>query len=252
MSEALRVHLGTFDGPLDLLLHLVRIHEMDIEALPIVTIAEQYEAYLDMMRALDLEVAGEYLVMAATLLHIKSRLLLPPDPEAAAEAPSEDPRAELTRQLIEYQRFKQAAENLQAIDSVRGLIWTRDGRIPSEFEGEELLSVELFDVLSAFKKLLDRLGEDARLRLARDDVSVADKISWLTDLLEERQTADFLALLAELPDRAERIATFLAILEMTRLQMIVLFQRGRGGDIRIALRKSEPAAVVSEGEGDGA
>jgi segregation and condensation protein A len=152
------------------------------------------------------------------------------------EEPKEDPRAELTQQLLEYQRLKQAAENLQAIDSVRSLIWTRDGRVPAEFEGEELLTVELFDVIAAFKKLLDRLGEDARLQLRRDDVSVADKVAWLTDILQERGSVQLLDLLAELPNRTERIASFLAVLEMVRLQVIVLFQRAREGEIRVALR----------------
>lgn len=234
--ETLRVRLAQFEGPLDLLLHLVRINELDIANIPIVPITEQYQAYLELMQDLDLEVAGEYLVMAATLLHIKSRLLLPPDPAAPGEEGEEDPRAELTRQLLDYQRFKQAAENLHAIDSVRSLIWTRDGKVPSEFEGEELLSVELFDVIAAFKKLLDRLGEDAKLQLRRDDVSVADKIVWLTELLEERGSADLLALLAGLPSRTERIASFLAVLEMVRLRVIVLFQRALQGDIRVALR----------------
>jgi segregation and condensation protein A len=235
-QDALRVHLAAFDGPLDLLLHLVRVNEVDITNIPIVEITAQYDAYLDLMRDLDLEIAGEYLVMAATLIHIKSRLLLPPDPTLPEEA-SEDPRAELTRQLLEYQQLKQATENLQAIDSVRSLIWTRGGSIPSEFEGEELLAVELFDVIAAFKKLLDRLGEDAKLHLRRDDVSVADKIAWLADLLSERASLDLMDEFARLPSRIERIATFLAVLEMVRLQMIVLFQRAMNGEIRIALRQ---------------
>lgn len=238
--DALRVQLGSFDGPLDLLLHLVRVNEVDITSMPILTIAAQYDEYLKLMKDLDLEIAGEYLVMAATLVHIKSRLLLPPDPTLPEEQGQPDPQAELTRQLLEYQRLKQAAENLQAIDSVRSLIWTRDGKIPQEFEGEELLTVELFDVIAAFKKLLDRLGEDARLQLKRDDVSVADKIAWLTELLEERGSADLLELIAGLPNRTERIASFLAVLEMVRLQVIVLFQKAREAGIRVALRNDAP------------
>jgi segregation and condensation protein A len=247
--EALSVHLGSFDGPLDLLLHLVRVNEVDITNIPIVEIAAQYDAYLALMRELDLDIAGEYLVMAATLVHIKSRLLLPPDPTLPEEAAGADPRAELTQQLLEFQRLKQAAENLQAIDSVRSLIWTRDGRIPHEFEGEELLTVELFDVIAAFKKLLDRLGEDARMQLTRDDVSVADKIAWLTDVLAESGSADFLALMAGLPSRIERIASFLAVLEMVRLQLIVLFQRAGHSDIRVALRADVPGPVADGGGG---
>ncbi|HEX4825615.1 MAG TPA: segregation/condensation protein A [Candidatus Polarisedimenticolaceae bacterium] len=235
-DDGLRVHVAAFEGPLDLLLHLVRVNEVDITNIPIVEIAAQYDTYLAMMRELDLEVAGEYLVMAATLVHIKSRLLLPPDPTLPEEA-TEDPRAELTRQLLEYQQLKQATENLQAIDSVRSLIWTKGGSVPAEFEGEELLSVELFDVIAAFKKLLDRLGDDVKLHLRRDDVSVADKIAWLADLLREGTSLDFIETIAALPSRIERIATFLAVLEMVRLQMIVLFQRAAYGDIRIALRQ---------------
>lgn len=242
--EALRIHLESFDGPLDLLLHLVRVNEVDLTNIPILEIAAQYDAFLEMMRELDLDVAGDYLVMAATLVHIKSRLLLPPDPTIPGEEAKEDPRAELTQQLLEYQRLKQAAENLQAIDSVRSLIWTRDGRVPQEFEGEELLTVELFDVIAAFKKLLDRLGEDARIQVTRDDVSVADKVVWLTELLQERGSVDLLELIAALPNRTERIASFLAVLEMVRMQVIVLFQRAREGDIRVALRDDAPAAAV--------
>jgi segregation and condensation protein A len=169
--------------------------------------------------------------MAATLMHIKSRMLLPPDPDAEEEA--EDPRADLAQQLLEYQKFKMAAESLQALDSRRNLIWTRE-MVPEEFAGEELLTVDLFDLLKAFRGLLSRLGEDARLQLKRDTVSVAEKISWLTDLLERRPSLELLPLLGDLPTRLDRIATFLAVLEMIRLQLIVVFQRKLFGEIRVA------------------
>ena len=246
--DALRVRLASFDGPLDLLLHLVRVNEVDITNIPILEIAAQYDAYLELMRQMDLEIAGDYLVMAATLVHIKSRLLLPPDPALPEEEAKDDPQVELTRQLLEYQRLKQAAENLQAIDSIRSLIWTRDGRIPQEFEGEELLAVELFDVIAAFKKLLDRLGEDARLQLKRDDVSVADKIAWLTEVLQERGSVDLVELIAGLPNRSERIASFLAVLEMVRIQVIVLFQLALQGTIRVALRNDAPSSPSAAGD----
>jgi len=140
-GEAYRVRAGEFEGPLDLLLHLVRINEVDIADIPIVTITEQYQSYLEAMQQLSLEVAGEYLVMAATLMHIKSRMLLPPDPVSEEEGEeAEDPRAELAQQLIEYQRFKQAAENLQAMDSRRSLIWTREGVPPDNFLSPDNLS----------------------------------------------------------------------------------------------------------------
>jgi segregation and condensation protein A len=233
-AAAYRVQAGSFEGPLDLLLHLVRINEVDITDIPITTITEQYNEYLTLMRELNLEIAGEYLVLAATLMHIKSQMLLPPDPDALEEA-DVDPREELAQQLLEYQRFRQAAESLQAMQSRRGLIWTRRD-IPEEFADEELLAVDMFDLLQAFRKLIGRLGEEAQLRLKRDKVSVADKIGWLTDLLQERRSVDLLALFEELPTQLDRIATFLAVLEMMRLAIIVVFQRKLFGEIRVALR----------------
>ena len=244
-EDVWKVRLSSFEGPLDLLLHLVRVNEVDVTDIPIVEIARQYDEYLAMMRELNLEIAGEYLVMAATLVHIKSRLLLPADPVQEGEAPPEDPRTELVRQLQEHERFKQAAENLHALDSVRSLIWTREGPPPEEFAGEELLQVDLFDLLSAFRRLLGRMDEEARLRFGREDVSVADKIVWIGDLLDARGHLGLHELLDQLHTMLERIAVFLAILEMARLQMIVAFQTRPLGEIRIA-RRTEPAPVVDE------
>lgn len=247
-SDAYRVRVHAFEGPLDLLLHLVRINEVAIADIPIVQITRQYNEYLDLMRELNLEVAGEYLVMAATLMHIKSRMLLPPDPQAAGEQASEDPRTQLAQQLLDYQRYKQAAENLQAMDTAQGLIWTHDGPMPGELAGEELLVVDLFDLITAFRALLGRLDSEVRLRLKRDDVSVADKIGWLSDLLAERSSVSLEDVFRDLPGRLDRIATFLAVLEMLRLQLIVAFQRRLLGEIRIALR---PPAPSREGGDDG-
>ena len=238
------VRVGDFEGPLDLLLHLVRINEVDITDIPIVPITEQYNEYLELMRELNLDVAGEYLLMAATLMQIKSRLLLPPDP-LDAEEDAGDPRAELAQQLLEYQRFKQAAENLEAIDSRRHLIWTRDD-IVREFAGEELLVVDLFDLLKSFRGLLGRLDEETRLQLKRDNVSVADKIHWLMDLLERRSSVDLLSLMADLPSKLEILATFLALLEMMRMQMIVAFQRKRFGEIRLTAVREPDGPSTTE------
>lgn len=237
------VRVGEFEGPLDLLLHLVRINEVDVTDIPIVTVTEQYNEYLEMMRELNLEIAGEYIVMAATLMHIKSRMLLPPDPEAAEEE-SDDPRAELAQQLLEYQQFKQAAESLEAMQTRRTLIWTRD-RIPEEFENEELLAVDMFDLMKAFRKLVARLDNEARMRLKRDTVSVADKIGWLTDLLERRESVTLGELVDELPSTLDLIATFLALLEMMKLSLAVAFQRSIGGEIHIA-RPREPRAAEAD------
>jgi segregation and condensation protein A len=247
-DDRYRLRVGDFEGPLDVLLHLVRINEVDITDIPILEITRQYHEFLDLMRELDLEIAGEYVVMAATLMHIKSRMLLPPDPDAEGEDEAEDPRTELVEQLLEYQRYKQAAENLSAIDSRRTLIWTREGEVPEEFRGEELLTVDLTDLVVAFRKLLGRLDEEARLRLKQDNVSVAEKIQWLGDLLEERGTMPLLPLLEGLPTRLDKIATFLAMLEMMRLRMIVAFQRTIGGEIRIARREDVEEASPEDRE----
>jgi segregation and condensation protein A len=246
-GDSYEIRVGQFEGPLDLLLHLVRINEVDVTDIPIVEITKQYNRYLGLMQEMNLEIAGEYLVMAATLMHIKSRMLLPPDPADAEGEEEQDPRAELAQQLLEYQKFKQAAETLQAMDSRRSLIWTRDDYVPDEFAGEELLTVDLFDLISSFQKLISRLDEEERLRLRKDTVSVAEKITWLTDLLEERRSVALFTLLEGLPTLQDRIAVFLAILEMLRLRMIVAFQRKHLDEIRIAIRPDSGSAG-KEGE----
>jgi segregation and condensation protein A len=237
-GEGYRVRAGQFEGPLDLLLHLVRVNEVDILDIPICEITEQYNAHLETMREMNLAVAGEYLVLAATLVHIKSRMLLPPDPSAEDD---EDPRAGLVRELLEFQRYKQAAETLHALDSRQQLIWTRDD-VAADFRDEEMLTVDLVDLVQAFRELLGRLGEEARHHIRRDRITVAEKITWLTDLLERRQTIDLLALLEDLPTRIDRIAAFLAVLEMLRLQLIVAYQRKRLAEIRIRRREEEAPA----------
>lgn len=242
-----QVRLPQFEGPLDLLLHLVRINEIEITNIPIAEITSQYNAYLDLMRELNLEIAGEYLVMAATLTFIKSRTLLPPDPEAIEQESTTDPRAELTQQLIDYQRFKQAAETLQAMESRRSIIWTRD-EVPAAFADEELLAVDVFDLLRAFQKLLQRLGEETRGALRRDTVSVAEKIGWLTDLLRQRQSIGFFEVLTMLPTRLDRIAAFLALLEMIRLQILIAFQRESLGEILLTIVEGPAATGEFDGE----
>jgi len=232
-ADAYRVRAGAFEGPLDLLLHLVRVNEVDIFDIPIVSITEQYQEHLERMREMNLTVAGDYLVLAATLLHIKSRMLLPADSTTEA-GEQEDPRAGLVQELLEYQRFKQAAETLHALDNRQHLIWTRE-EVAADFRDEEMLAVDLVDLVQAFRRLLSRLGEEARIQIRRDHVSVAEKIAWLTDLLEQRRTIDLLGLLEDLPTRIERIAAFLAVLEMLRLQLIVAYQRKPVGEIRIRL-----------------
>jgi len=241
-----RLVLESFEGPLDLLLHLIRSNRISISDIPISEICRQYESYLGLMQELNLEVAGEYLVMAATLAHIKSRMLLPAPPAAAGEEP-EDPRAELVRQLVEYQKAKAAAELLRDYDELQADTFQRGhgGEDPLEpYRDESTLEVSLFDLLTAFRRLVETLANAAPLHVQRDEISVAEKIAWLMDRLESTPAARFDALVLELPTRGDRIAAFLAILELIRLRLIRATQDRPFGEIMIH------RAAASDEEGD--
>ncbi|HKY32024.1 MAG TPA: segregation/condensation protein A [Candidatus Polarisedimenticolia bacterium] len=243
--------LPAFEGPLDLLLHLIRAHEIDITDIPIVEICRQYDAYLQLMQQLDLEIAGDFLVMAATLAHIKSRMLLPPDPAAPGEQ-SEDPRAGLVRQLLDHQKMKAAAEMLRERDELQADTFLRGhgGEDPlAPYRGEKLLEVSLFDLLSAFKRLIETLEDAAPLHVKRDEISVSEKIAWLLDRLQGAPEALSLrALLAELATRAERIAAFLAVLELVRLRLVAARQARPLGEILLASAAAEDEAGPAEPE----
>jgi segregation and condensation protein A len=232
-AAAPQLILPLFTGPLDLLLHLIRANEISITDIPIVEICRQYDGYLGLMHEMNFEIAGEYLVMAATLMHIKSRMLLPAEPAAAGAEP-EDPRAALVRQLLEYQRVKAAAEMLRDRDDLQADIFTRGhgGEDPLDpFRQETRLEVSLFDLLTAFKRLAESLEGSRPLLVHRDEISVAEKIAWILDRLESSHSLHFQALIAELPARADRIAAFLAILELVRLKLVTARQNRPGGEI---------------------
>ena len=239
---AYEVKLPAFTGPLDLLLHLIRVNEMDIFNIPIVVITRQYQDYLELMLQLDLEIAGEFVLMAATLMHIKSKMLLPRETDAGTEE-AEDPRAELTRQLVEYQRIKQGAENLQALESVRSVVYNRGERTFEEFEGEQLLVVDMYTLLGAMKKVLDRLEARSRFEVRGEDYSVADKAEWLTALLAEGRSLSFFDLVEPMRARGEVIATFLAILELVRQRTLLILQRALFDDILLAPHTPEEPAL---------
>lgn len=229
----LEVSLPQFEGPLDLLLHLVRSEDMDILNLPVATVARQYNEYLDRMLAIDLEIAAEYLVIAATLMHIKSRLMLPPEPGADG-ALAEDPRAELSRQLLEYERFRKAAEGLALLESGRDLVFGRPGPPPPELAGEFTLLADLTDLVRAFEQIVRRLEAEERVEvIRRDDFKVQDMMQRLLDRLEESQTLSFGALAGACRTRLERIALFLALLELMRLGAVSAWQAAARDDIRV-------------------
>ncbi len=235
-----RVSLPAFEGPLDLLLHLIRQHKLDIYDIPIVLITEQYNHHLDAMEQLDLEVAADYIYIAALLIHIKSKMLLPRD-EAADES-GEDPRAELVDRLIEYQKFKSVAETFAELDVVRMGVWSRPptpapggASEPAEIDMSE---VSLFDLIDAFRTALVRYkrSHPQAIELKRSVHKVSDKMLEMMRALEERSPMRLLWFL-EGRDRGELVAIFLAILELVRLGALKLSQSENFGDVE--LRKIE-------------
>jgi segregation and condensation protein A len=237
--EAYPVRLQNFAGPLDLLLHLIRKHEVSIYDIPIALITEQYLDYLDLMQEMNLDVAGEFLVMAATLIHIKSRMLLPrPDP--AQDDVEEDPREALMRRLLEHQKFKAAAELLHERETVRSAQWPRaDGPI-AEIAGEAPepeIEVDLFSLISAFRAVVERAKQRPKIYLPGEQIPIEDRIDQLMGKLSETEACGFEDLFADMQSRAGMIVTFLAILEMIRLKLIRVFQSGGTGSIRVYKRE---------------
>jgi segregation and condensation protein A len=253
--EAYPVRLQNFEGPLDLLLHLIKTHEVDIYDIPIALITQQYLEYIDVMQELNLDVAGEFLVMAATLIHIKSRMLLPrPDP--AQEDPDEDPREALVRRLLEHQKFKAAAELLHERETIRSAQWTRaDGPI-AEIAGEPPepeIEVDLFSLISAFRSVVERAKHRPKVYLPGEQIPIEARIEQLLARLSETEACGFEDLFADMNSRAGLIVTFLAILEMIRLKLIRVFQSGAVGGIRIYKRErpaDAPKPLGDPGRGD--
>ncbi|HSL20919.1 MAG TPA: segregation/condensation protein A [Vicinamibacterales bacterium] len=236
--EGYPVRLEFFEGPLDLLLHLIKQHEINIYDIPIALVTQQYLDYLELMEELDLDVAGEFLVMAATLIHIKSRMLLPrPDP--TQEDPLEDPRDALVRRLLEHQKYKAAAELLHERETIRSAQWSRPDRVVSEIAGEPAepeLEVDLFSLLTAFRGVLERAKHRAKIPLPAEQIPIEVRIEQLLGRLSETDACGFEDLFADVQTRAGLIVTFLALLEMIRLKLIRVFQSGSFGPIRVYKR----------------
>jgi segregation and condensation protein A len=221
------VKLPSFEGPLDLLLHLCRANEVDITDLPIALLSEQYLQYLDLMRQLDIDVAGEYLLVAATLAHIKSRMLLPWDGNGDDEE-GEDPRAELVRRLAEYARFQEAARELAERPRLGRDVFTAGADTADLPEREAQLSVSLFALVEAMGRVLARVPPDARHHhVMLERITLSDRMLYVMDALRERSGSSVLLedLLADGALTRERVVvTFLALLELARIQALLLFQ----------------------------
>ena len=243
--DAYRVKLERFEGPLDLLLYLIRKNEVNIYDIPIANITEQYLSFIKLMEELNLDVAGEFLVMAATLIHIKSKMLLP-RPETAQDSflEEEDPRDELVRRLLEHQKFKQAAEVLHDREQARSAQFTRpDSRVADavndQYEPE--LDVDLFSLLAAFKGVLTRASRRPRMVLPPEQISIEDRMHQLLGRLSETEACGFDDLFDDGDgSRGFMIVTFLAMLEMIRLKLIRVFQSGSLGAIRV-YKRARPA-----------
>lgn len=243
-----RVQLEIFEGPLDLLLHLIKKNEVSITDIPIATITEQYLATLELMQNLSLDVAGEFLVMAATLIHIKSRMLLPPSEDTEEEEEGADPREELVRRLLEYQRFKDAAAQLEQREIltrdvfVRSAAPIREGAFPSFRE------VSVFELLTALRRVLERLPKDNVHEVTLDRITVREKMTLLLDTLRAQGQVLFEALFTEAKTRMDVVVTFLAMLELVKVRAIRIFQDELSGPIVIQAAVLEQAAEAVAAE----
>jgi segregation and condensation protein A len=242
--DAYLVELDSFEGPLDLLIHLIKKNEVNIYDIPIALITQEYLRYVELLDELNLDAVGEFLVMAATLIHIKSRMLLPrADP--SQEDAEEDPREALVRRLLEHQKFKAAAELLHERAVLRGAQWMRpDGRVAA-IAGDDYapeLEVDLFSLLAAFRGVLERARRRPRVILPPEQVSVETRMGQLLAMLSETDACGFEDLFAGDDSRGGMIVTFLALLEMIRLKLIRVFQTAQFGPIRV-YKRARPAGA---------
>ncbi len=233
-AEPYRVSLtDIFEGPMDLLVHLIRKNEISITDLPVALVTEQYLQYLGWLEAMNVEYAAEFVVMAATLAQIKSRMLLPLHAEEGEE--EDDPRQEIVRPLIEYLKLKSAAAQLSERPLLGEDTFTR-GIKPEDLAppgDEEVIKIGLFELIDAFQKILAGLPDEARIEFTTDTVSVQERISQIADQLEVKGSLTFFELFSDQPNRSEIIVTFLATLEMVKLSLIRIVQHVNSGIIRI-------------------
>ena len=235
-SDSPQIHLPEFDGPLDLLLYLIRRDKVDIQDLPIAPITHRYMEYLDLMQELNLDVAGEFMVMAATLIHIKSKLLVPVDPtESEGAEEVEDLREQLMQRLLEFQRYKEAAGILHQKREIRAATWTRPETSVPQFDdgGEEMLEAGLFDLISAFKEMLERRKTLLSHEVADEGKSIDQRMDELMELIREGESVEFVEVFATQQTKGDMIVTFLALLELIRLKRVKVYQRGVFGAIRV-------------------
>ena len=229
-----KVKLEIFEGPLDLLLYLIKKDEINIHDIPIAEVTDQYLQYLDLMKMLDLNIAGEFLVMAATLIHIKSKMLLPQEGLEQTEEEI-DPREELIRKLLEYKRFKEAASRLQDMEKTQKEAFTRSvpEDLPEEDASEKYFEASIFDLISAFTRVLKEVPKETVYEVIKDEVTVSEKIHEIFHLLVKNSSLSFYNLFKNAKSKIGIIATFLALLELIRMKEIIAKQDKPFGDLVI-------------------
>lgn len=245
---AYNIKLDIFEGPLDLLLHLIKKNEVDIYDIPIAVITEQYLEYIELIKEMNLDFAGEFLVMAATLVHIKSKMLLPVDEEAPEEEEEGmDPREELVRRLLEYQRYKEAARELSERNLLGRDVFAKGSgvNIDELEEGAGLMSVSVFDLMEALRGILARAPKGKKIELTVERFKIADKINFIMERLNVEKSATFTSLFEQDATRGEIVVTFLAILELCKILLLKVHQT-EDGVIRVFVPK--PAAEEPSGE----
>jgi segregation and condensation protein A len=246
MASPYRIHLPAFEGPLDLLLDLIRKQEMDIHNIPIAKITEQYLDYLHQLEKLDIDVSGDFIYMAATLIHIKSKMLLPADPLAGPED-QQDPREELVHRLLEHEKFKNAAQLLYQKQQIEDHVWSQPDRslyTGDAIEGE--LAVSLVDLVKTFQQILERRKEVPKFELRHDSVSIAVMMDRLRQrLIATDEAVSLTEFFDTCPTRNAMVVALLAVLEMVRLQAVILVQMELFADI--GLRKHKMFDAVFAG-----
>ena len=257
LPSPLNVHLDHYEGPLDLLLDLIRRQQIDIRNIPIATITAQYLGYLEQARDMDLDIGADFVFMAATLIHIKSRMLLPIDPELRKdEDASDDPREELVQRLLEHERFKNAAEMLQQKRLIEENVWSNPqiGQFVSD-DDDPGLAVSLFDLIRAFGEVLDRVKNRPTYEVVEEEVSVSDMIRHVRSLLgsaRKDKPLFIIQLMEKQRSRRAMICLFLAVLEMVKTQAVQILQKDLFGEIALAKgdrfdeAATSPAGTIEE------
>jgi segregation and condensation protein A len=251
VSSPLNIHLEQYEGPLDLLLDLIRKQQIAIQDIPIATITSQYLEYLDKAREMDMDLGSDFVYMAATLIHIKSRMLLPRDPALEAEGEnSEDPRQELVDRLLEHERFKNAAEMLQQKRLIEENVWSNPQVKAFAADDEDPgLAITLFDLVKAFGDLLERTKNRPVYEVENGDVTVGDMIRYLKARfaeVQEGQPVFIIRIFEQQRSRRAMVALFLAVLEMVRMQAVIVTQKDLFGEIGLKRNTGFDAVFASD------